>query len=383
MNLTVQEQKYYDLIIDILDDGTINDSERSLLDKRKSKYGISDERAKEIEDFALQEIQNKNKLKFNTEGEEEYYELLMDMLEDGVIDDSERSLLDKRKLKYGISDERAKEFEDYIKDTKGISKNILDITDVDDTILNSYNEENTNDLFEQGKSYYNNGNYKEAIKCLNKAVELNPNDANNWHWLGISYHENEEYSEAIRCLNKAVELNPNNEYNWYWLGNSYYKNEEYSEAIRCLNKAVELNPNNEYNWYWLGRSYSENKEYSEAIRCFKKTVKLNPNNYNNWHWLGNSYYENKEYSEAIRCFKKAVKLNPNDADSWSWLGCSYNQNGQFEDAEIAFNNCLGKLSNTDEFVVKEYIKLNKKKKKVKMGVGLFIRGVVKTIKGEI
>lgn len=70
-----EEENYYELIIDMLDDGAIEESERSLLNKRKDKYYISDERAKEIEDFALQEIQNKNKPKFNTEGEEEYYEL--------------------------------------------------------------------------------------------------------------------------------------------------------------------------------------------------------------------------------------------------------------------------------------------------------------------
>ena len=68
MNFTHQEQDYYELIIDMLDDGTIEESERALLNKRKYKYGISDERAKEIEDFAFQEMKNKNKPKFNTEG---------------------------------------------------------------------------------------------------------------------------------------------------------------------------------------------------------------------------------------------------------------------------------------------------------------------------
>ena len=56
---------YYELIIDMLDDGVIDDSERSLLNNKKSRYGLSDERAKEIEDFAFQEIKNKNKEKFN------------------------------------------------------------------------------------------------------------------------------------------------------------------------------------------------------------------------------------------------------------------------------------------------------------------------------
>ena len=54
-------------------------------------------------------------MEFNSKEEENYYGLLEDMLEDGIIDESERSLLNKRKDKYGVSDERAKEFEDYIK----------------------------------------------------------------------------------------------------------------------------------------------------------------------------------------------------------------------------------------------------------------------------
>ena len=45
MNFTEQEQDYYELILDMLDDGTIDESERALLNKRISKYGISDERA--------------------------------------------------------------------------------------------------------------------------------------------------------------------------------------------------------------------------------------------------------------------------------------------------------------------------------------------------
>ena len=154
MNFTQQEQNYYELIVDMLDDGIIDDSERSLLNKKKDRYGISDERAKEIEDFALQEIQNKNKPKFNTEGEEEYYELLEDMLDDCTIDESERSLLNKRKSKYGISDERAKEFEDYIKSVKVINNN---------TVSNSSSQE-TNTPVQEPSQEENNETEEVSVK---------------------------------------------------------------------------------------------------------------------------------------------------------------------------------------------------------------------------
>ncbi|MEI0477040.1 tetratricopeptide repeat protein, partial [Brachyspira pulli] len=285
MNLTQQEQNYYELIVDMLDDGIIDDSERSLLNKKKDRYGLSDARSKEIEDFALHEIQNKNKPKFNTEGEEEYYELLEDMLDDSTIDESGRNLLNKRKSKYGISDERAEEFENYIKSVKGINNIVSDSA-------NSSSKENADNLFEQGKSHYNDKNYEESIRCLNKAVELAPNDWINWHWLGTSYNQNGDYEEAIRCLNKAVELNPDDANSWSWLCECYNRNWEYVKSIEAGEKGLLLNPNNQSTWHWLGTSYNQNGDYEEAIRCLNKAVELNTNDANSWTWLCECYNNN-------------------------------------------------------------------------------------------
>lgn len=301
MNLTNQEQNYYELIVDMLDDGIIDDSERSLLNKKKDRYGLSDARSKEIEYFALQEIQNKNKPKFNTEGEEEYYELLEDILEDGIIDDSERSLLNKRKSKYGISDERAEEFEDYIRTFK----------EVNDIISN---KKNADDLLEQGKSYINDENYEEAIKCFNNAIELDPNDWVSWHWLGRSYGGNGNNEMAMKCLKKAVELNPDDADNWYWLGYFYFFNiKDDEEGIKCLKKAVELNPDDADNWECLGICHKINENYEDAIMCFKKAVELNPNDVDNLERLGHYYYDKGNYEEAIIYFKKAAELNSDNA----------------------------------------------------------------------
>ena len=56
-----QEKNYYELLVDTLEDGKIDASERNILNKRKEKYGISEARAKELEDFAKNEIlENKN-----------------------------------------------------------------------------------------------------------------------------------------------------------------------------------------------------------------------------------------------------------------------------------------------------------------------------------
>ena len=204
-NLTNEEKDYYELLADMLDDGIIDDSERNILNKRKEKYGISEGRAKEIEDFARQEYLKSKTPQFETDGERDYYELLVDMLEDGYISDSGRNILNKRKEKYKISDDRAKELENLA------IKN------------NNINLENSNNITasDEGKTHYWNRDYDKAIEIFKKVVELYPNDDYNWRLLGNSYSGNGQVEEAIKSHLKATELNPNKGNNWAMLGISY------------------------------------------------------------------------------------------------------------------------------------------------------------------
>lgn len=116
MELNSKEEKYYyELLIDLLEDGVIDDSERNILNKRKEKYSISDTRAKELEDNAKKEHLESKMPKFESDEEKEYYDLLLDIMADGMIDNSERNLLNKKKDKLGLSDSKALELERFAK----------------------------------------------------------------------------------------------------------------------------------------------------------------------------------------------------------------------------------------------------------------------------
>ena len=97
------EQEYIDELKECLADGELGGSERRLLNKLRIKLGISEERATELEAF-LQKPQL-------TEEEQEYLEAYQDAMEDGVISDKERRLLDKLMKINNISEQRAKEIE--------------------------------------------------------------------------------------------------------------------------------------------------------------------------------------------------------------------------------------------------------------------------------
>lgn len=305
------ETSYYELILDFMENGIVSESNRKILNKRLEKYGITEARAKELEYFAKQEYLESKKVKFELEEEKEYYEFIVDLMENGAISENSRKILDKRKIKFGISETRAKELEEFAKQNNSAS---------------------SNDLLEEGKTYYNNGEYDKAIEIFKKAVELNPNDDDSWRWLGNSYNRNGQVEEAIKSHLKATELNPNKDVNWSMLGSSYLINGQKEEAIKYCLKATELNPDNELNWFWLGASYYENGKYQEAINSLLKAVELNPDNSINWCYLGNSYINNERYEDAIKSILKATELNSNDYQSWLDLAISYIHNEQYEEA---------------------------------------------------
>ena len=66
------------------------------------------------------------------------------------------------------------------------------------------------ECFNKGGTLVDLGRYEEALKSYDKAIELNPDDANAWYGKGIALvnlgrHE-KSYDKALESLSKAIEL---------------------------------------------------------------------------------------------------------------------------------------------------------------------------------
>ena len=103
-NLSAEEQEYLEELTACINDGVISKGERRLLEKLRVKLGISQIRATELEDsLLLANLSDEEK-----EYIEEYHACLAD---DGSISSGERRLLDRLRHKLGISQDRALELE--------------------------------------------------------------------------------------------------------------------------------------------------------------------------------------------------------------------------------------------------------------------------------
>lgn len=102
-SLSSEEEKYKEEVLFCLEDGgSISDDDRKYLDRKRNKFGISPERAAEIESMCKPQL---------TEEEQEYLETFREMTSDGEISDRMRRLLDRERESLGISRDRAAEIE--------------------------------------------------------------------------------------------------------------------------------------------------------------------------------------------------------------------------------------------------------------------------------
>ena len=105
--LSEEEIAYKDEVEFCLEDASeIDAHSRKFLERKRQKLGLSETRAQEIEDMV------KASLVSFTDEEKEYMEALDDVIEDGVIPNNVRRLLERERKSLGISEERAKELEE-------------------------------------------------------------------------------------------------------------------------------------------------------------------------------------------------------------------------------------------------------------------------------
>jgi len=119
--------------------------------------------------------------------------------------------------------------------------------------------------------------YDLAINKLNRAIELNPNDARSLANRGQVLLWAGRTDEAILSLETAHLFDPNLAYgNFMFLGIGYYLKGEYAKAIRVLEEGVSRSRDWVGNHIILTATYAQSDRSADAERQAKEVLRLDP-----------------------------------------------------------------------------------------------------------
>jgi len=171
------------------------------------------------------------------------------------------------------------------------------------------------------------GHYRDAIDCLEKAISLDPDFALAHNTCGYVYEIFENHKRAIECYQKATEINPNLVLSWYNRGYAIYhlgKNDKegskearskFLEALDCFDKAIKIDPGVPWPWYYKGYVlYDAFRDYDQALLNLNKVLEIDPTFAAAWYSKGSVLKEMANFQESLECFETAKRYLEKEKD---------------------------------------------------------------------
>jgi len=182
-----------------------------------------------------------------------------------------------------------------------------------------------------GKIYYRMNEPENAIKFLEKAKEIRPDNFETNYYLALSYDRMNQFEKAASVYNKLIKLNPEGAEAYYsQLVKLYDRAGQYKKAIEAAKQLIIKNPYNPASYYNLGVEYIKLKDYDRAIGVLNQAIALDPNYSLAYYNLGIVYFKIRRYDSALKIFQQYVKLSPNDPEGYYNLGTCYIALKQYE-----------------------------------------------------
>ena len=241
-----------------------------------------------------------------------------------------------------VAENFKKELQDYLAKFHNINSDTV-YNDLFGFIDNENNYRTANLEFYLGLAAANNFEYQKAIDHFTEHINLVSNIINkamSYINRGNSKNELGQFAEAIKDYNKAIELNPNYAAAYSNRGNAKDNLGEPQAAIEDCNKAIELNPNSALAYNNRGNAKNKLGQHQAAIEDYTKAIELNPNEATAYNNRGNAKYELGELKEAIKDYNKAIELNPNEATAYNNRGSVKNNLGEHQAAIEDYNKAI-------------------------------------------
>lgn len=206
------------------------------------------------------------------------------------------------------------------------------ISVLNDYIKNNPNSSNISDLQDIVIHLLLNSNdYNKALKTIDEYSRISPELENIQsqltYNLGIQYYEDKNYKEAIKHFKKSAE-NKNTDAKikaeaLFWLADSYYQNKEEANALKAFHtfiKAPTASNTDVYPlaYYNLGYLYIDLGDFENASAKFKEFLNIDKSDKerqsDSWLRIGDCYFIQRQYNNAITAYSNAIKTSNKNID---------------------------------------------------------------------
>jgi tetratricopeptide (TPR) repeat protein len=137
--------------------------------------------------------------------------------------------------------------------------------------LVSPNKASQNEHWRRCEKLLNENGESAAIAYVNSVSAETQSQLNAYYMVGMIYSSQQRNEDAIRVLNKAAQVSPNNADIVAFLGRVYLRDHKYEQSEVDIKRALEMSPLNQIALVGMGELQYERGQWTEAARYFDES----------------------------------------------------------------------------------------------------------------
>lgn len=156
------------------------------------------------------------------------------------------------------------------------------------------------------------GNRKDALDNIRRAISIKPDDADAHYWLGFMHNTGGELQEGVEALERSLALNPKNAAAHDLLAGYLFRQKKYDAAVSHWKTALQLDPSDSTMRAKYASALLQNKDYSGAVFSLQQAIRLNPSNGRPYSVLGEALWNMGRKDEAQKAWEEGLKKDPTE-----------------------------------------------------------------------
>ncbi len=199
---------------------------------------------------------------------------------------------------------------------------------------------NIKDLFQEGYTQHQAGNFVEAVTLYQEILNRHPNNVDALFLLGTLSLQQGNLDVAGMNLRKVIELNPDNVIAYNNLANVLQKQSKLVDAVAIYHRAISIKPDYVDAHYNLGNVLKELNNYDGAIKSYERTIALKPDDAMAHNNLATVLQEQGRFDEAIKSYRQVIALKPDDAMAYNNLATVLQEQERFDEAIKSYRKAI-------------------------------------------
>ncbi|MGE0120502.1 MAG: tetratricopeptide repeat protein [Dongiaceae bacterium] len=198
----------------------------------------------------------------------------------------------------------------------------------------------TSVLLERAMQQLRARQWEAAATALRQVLERSPDQPTALQLLGVAAFESGRGDDAVRLLQRAVAVSPNDAEAHYNLANVFLFQGRLPEAEAGFRRVLALDARHLGAWLNLSGTLGRLGRLAEALQSCRTAVEIDPRSplaHRNYAGL---LKDSGRAEEAVRHYQRALALDPASAETHNNLGLLYREQGQFDAAVHAFEQAV-------------------------------------------